>query len=179
MPPISGLLVDYRRPVVLALHLLLWTISYATAFLLRFDFSVPEHWLSPLYGMILLPILVARSVMYARFGLFQGMWKYTGQRDLESLLIATGLSSAIYAIPLLLSGISFPRSVLLIEPMVALALGAGLRFTVRTVAQAATRFAAESRRRLVLVGAGGHRRGLAPTDRPHHARRGAHRDLGR
>ena len=154
MSRLSMLLVDHRRPIVLASHLLIWITAYVGAFLLRFDFAIPEFWLQPAYAGLLVPILLLRTITYARFGLFHGMWKYTGQRDLESLLLATGLSTVIYAVPLLLSGVSFPRSVLLVEPMLSVAMAAGLRFTVRTFAQAASRFAAPARRRLVLVGAG-------------------------
>ena len=156
MTGVSQLLVQYRRVVVLGAHVLLWALAYVGAFLLRFDFNVPNAWLQPEYALWLLPLMLLRTVAYARFGLFHGIWKYTGQRDLESLVAATALSTGGFALLVLATGITpFPRSVFLVEPMLSLAMAAGLRFGVRTVAQAARRIeAGQERRRLLLVGAG-------------------------
>lgn len=152
---LSTLLIERRRPVVLFAHFLIWVSAYVGAFLLRFDFEVPSAWLQPTYALAPLPLFAIRALAYERYGLFHGMWKYTGQRDLESLVIATGLPTVVYGIPLLLSGTDFPRSVLLVEALLAIAMATGLRVGVRTLAQAAQSAAArDERRRLVLVGAG-------------------------
>ena len=153
MTQVSNLLLEYRRTVVLASHMIIWVFAYVGAFLLRFDFAIPESWLTPTYALLIIPLFALRAILYERFGLFHGIWKYTGQRDLEGLIVATGLSTVIFGVPLLWSGTDFPRSVLLLEPMLSIALAAGLRLAVRALAQAA-RSTAQSRRRLVLVGGG-------------------------
>ena len=56
--------------------------------------------------------------------------------------------------PLLLSGTEFPRSVLLLESLLTVAMASGLRFGVRALAQAARTATPEEKRRLVLVGGG-------------------------
>ncbi len=154
MPTVSSLLVRYRRPVVLLAHLAFWTVAYVGAFLLRFDFAIPSYWLQPVYALWLLPLLALRTLTYGRLGLFQGIWKYVGQRDLENLILATATSTVLYGALVLFSGTHFPRSVLVVEPLLSLAMAAGLRFVVRTLAQTARHIEADKRRRLVLVGAG-------------------------
>ncbi|MBX2803267.1 MAG: polysaccharide biosynthesis protein [Myxococcales bacterium] len=137
-------------------HVLFWMLAYAGAWLLRFDFQVPEFWLQPAYALWLLPLVGFRTVTYAYFGLFHGIWKYVGQRDLEDLILATAISTGLFgfSVALLHTG-PFPRSIFLVEPLLSLAMAAGLRFSVRTFAQTARRIEATSAsRRLLLVGAG-------------------------
>src|SRR3954468_201708 len=98
------LMLQYRRAAQVLLHLLLWAVSLMGAFLLRFEFSLPDEYFpriyrwtavllarfefSPpdeyfprIYGWI--AVLVAlRVIGFATFGMFSGMWRYTGARDL-------------------------------------------------------------------------------------------------
>ncbi|HHO52360.1 MAG TPA: polysaccharide biosynthesis protein [Deltaproteobacteria bacterium] len=156
MTTVSALLVRHRRPVVLLAHIAIWIIAYAGAFLLRFDFAIPDAWLQPRYALWVLPLVLIRSLTYGWFGLFHGMWRYTGQRDLEGLVGATVLSSGAFALAVLMTGTSpFPRSVFLVEAMLSVGLATGLRFLVRTFAQTARRMEhGERRRHLALVGGG-------------------------
>ncbi len=135
-------------------HTAIWTVAYLAAFLLRFDFDVPEAWWRWPSGAWLGVLVVLRTIAYARLGQFQGIWKYTGQRDLERLIAATGVSTLVFAMLVLLSPSPLPRSVLLVEPMISLGLAGGLRFSVRIFAQAARRLEEQSDRRILLVGAG-------------------------
>ncbi|MCB9689397.1 MAG: polysaccharide biosynthesis protein [Alphaproteobacteria bacterium] len=158
MNRLSNLLLQYRRPLVVLAHCVLWVGAYVGAFLLRFDFTIPEAWRSWSYALWVLPLIVARLGAFAWYGLFQGMWKYTGQRDLEDLLKATLLSTGVFALAVLAIGPNpFPRSVFLAEPMLAIGLAAGLRLSVRAVATTARRIEIPEKqdlRRLLIVGAG-------------------------
>jgi len=140
--------------MVWSAHALIWTVAYVGAFLLRFDFDVPAAWWRWPYVAWLAVLIVLRTLAYARFGQFQGIWKYTGQRDLERLIAATGASTLIFAVVVMLTSYPVPRSVLLVEPMISLGLAGGLRFSVRILAQTARRLDAQSARRILLVGGG-------------------------
>lgn len=151
----SDALLTYRRPLVVAAHVVIWVAAYFGAFLLRFDMDVPSAYLGVQFAVLVVPLLALRILAYARLGLFQGMWRYTGQRDLVDLAKATALSSAIYALLILFLGVrTFPRSVLLIEFMLTIALVGGVRFANRTYAQATRRIHVAPERRMVIVGAG-------------------------
>ena len=151
------LMLHYRRLLVVVVHLSLWTLSLLGAFLLRFDFTVPPEFFP--IGYAWWGVLVAiRGVSFASFGLFSGMWRYTGARDLVALVKAASLSTVIFGIYLWLGGYhSFPRSIVIIDWLVTMILVGGLRFGIRTLWQLARNVAREQvgkRKRLLIVGAG-------------------------
>src|SRR4051812_49401000 len=96
-------MLHYRRLLVIVVHTAMWTLSLLGAFLLRFEFSIPDEffpraylWWGVLLGM--------RAICFASFGLFSGMWRYTGARDLVALVKAATLSTVIFGIYLWLGG---------------------------------------------------------------------------
>jgi FlaA1/EpsC-like NDP-sugar epimerase len=145
----------WRRPVIVASHAGLFLVSYRLAFELRFDFDIPGPFDEWRYLAWAVPLIVLRLGAYSWYGMFHGMWKYTGQRDLESLAKATLGSTLAFALVVLAVGPSFPRSVFLVEWMIALGLAAGLRLGVRSFASAARRIESDATaRRLLVIGAG-------------------------
>jgi len=150
------LLLRYRRPLVVLAHVLIWSLAFVGGYLIRFDFTIPEQYLSlPVLGW--LGVLVAfRLMAYAYFGLFRGMWKYTGQRDLIDIAKATSASTAAWALLLLFLGMRLyvPRSVVVAEFMLTFALVGGVRFANRTFAQATRSIHGAPGRRMLIVGAG-------------------------
>lgn len=151
----SELLLRYRRALVVIAHVLIWSSAYVAAFLLRFDGDIPARYLSAAYVWWLVPLIGMRLVGYAHYGLFQGMWRYTGQRDLIDLTKATALTSATFALTVLFAGArSFPRSILLTEFILSVVLVGGVRFANRTFAQATRRVHSHASRRMLIIGAG-------------------------
>ncbi|MCB9675599.1 MAG: polysaccharide biosynthesis protein [Alphaproteobacteria bacterium] len=152
---IPDAVLRYRRPLVVLLHVAIWTAAYAGAFLVRFDGTIPPAYLDWVYAAWVLPLLGIRMLAYGHFGLFHGMWRYTGQRDLIDLARATGLSTAAYALLVLFLGLrSFPRSVLVVEFMLTIAMVGGIRFASRTLFEASARVGKKVARRVLIVGAG-------------------------
>jgi FlaA1/EpsC-like NDP-sugar epimerase len=147
--------LSWRRPLIVLAHAALFLSSYAVAFGLRFDFVVPSAFASPRYLLWGLPLVALRLLIYGWYGLFHGMWRYTGQRDLEDLGKATLLSTLAFAALVLAFGPAFPRSVFAVEAMIALGLAGGLRLGVRAFASTARQIESEANaRRLLVVGAG-------------------------
>ncbi len=144
-----------RRLLVVLVHLALWAGAFFGAFLLRFDFLIPEHYLQLRYVAWLLPLVVVRTVAFAHLGLFQGLWRYTGAHDLENLVKATALSTALLALGVLFTSRGFPRSVIIMEFLLALTSVGGLRFAVRAMARWADETSERGeQKRLLIVGAG-------------------------
>jgi len=155
MTDTSAILLRYRRPLVMLAHLVIWMAAYMGAFLMRFDFNVPEAYFTPTFAACLAALLVIRLVSYAYWGLFHGMWKYTGQRDLIDLAKATSASSGLWALVLLFAGVrGFPRTVVVAEFMLTIAMVGGVRFANRTFAQATRTIHGQPARRMLIVGAG-------------------------
>lgn len=154
-----NLIIAYRRFFVVLVHLILWTAGLTASLLLRFEFVIP-HAISALVPKLLLITLVVRTVVYWQVGLFHGLWRYSGSRDLLSLLKAATLSSlAIAAVWAFIQTGTFPRSVLVLDFAFSILIVGGLRFGIRTIREAViqsghTMPAEGDRRRLLVIGAG-------------------------
>jgi len=156
------LIVTYRRALVVVVHLTLWSVGLLLALALRFEFDVPSA-----YG-VMLPWLLAlslsiRALVHWRFGLFHGLWRYSGSRDLRSLIQAATFSSVTFAAAWAFAGgwISrgtFPRSVFILDWAFSILIVGGLRFSIRTLREISIQNTLpkndNNRRRLLIIGAG-------------------------
>ncbi len=147
-----------RRASVVLLQNLLWAGGFVAAFLLRFDFAIPSHYLDLNYFVWVIPLLVLRTVSFAHLGLFSGMWRYTGTHDLEGLIKGTAVSTGLFAMLLMLAGVrGFPRSIVALEFLLAVVSVGGLRFSVRAMArlfEPSEGDADSSATRILIAGAG-------------------------
>ncbi len=153
----TNVLLTYRRPLIVLAYILLWTTSLLGAFLLRFDFAIPTIYLEQI--AIWLPgLLLARIAAFSYFGLFRGMWRYTGTHDLIGLVKATAASSALFAVIMQLgTWHGFPRSIFVTDFVVSILMIGGLRFMVRSLREIAHNPAVQDsgpRKRVLIVGAG-------------------------
>ncbi len=157
MKDTSQWLLRYRRVVALSVHLVLFAVAQAGAFLLRFEFDVPEEYVTA--GLFWLAVsMVIRIGVFAWFGMFAGMWRYTGAKDLGALAKSATLSTLIFAVFLVLGGFrNYPRSILVIDFLLTMILVGGLRFGVRSLWQLAATVSQKREgvaRRVLIVGAG-------------------------
>jgi FlaA1/EpsC-like NDP-sugar epimerase len=149
-------LIQFRWALVQLSHLALIAISLVLAFLLRFDFAIPEDQLPLLYEG--LKIAIPLKLIFFHFaGLSRGWWRYIGIVDLMRLVtvnVAASLSLALAA--LLVVGRSFPRSIYCIDFLLCLFIVAGLRLGVRLYFErkVRTRSATGKRKRILVYGAG-------------------------
>jgi FlaA1/EpsC-like NDP-sugar epimerase len=150
-----ALTVVARRAAIIAVHLLLWTAALLCAVNLRFDFDVPAQY-SDVLSVWLAVLLVLRVAVFYPYGLFRGLWRYTGARDLIAILVATTLSSLAFTGFLAFAFHSFPRSVPLIEWLCAVTLVGGMRFSIRAFRSNELGLArlAPKRERILVLGAG-------------------------
>jgi FlaA1/EpsC-like NDP-sugar epimerase len=147
-----------RRPVVVALHLVLVPVGYFIAFALRFEVPIPEQYLD-LFLRTVPILLTARLLSFAVFGLYRGWWRHVGMKDLVALVQAVSVSTvgllALLFFTQQLNG--FPRSVLILDWIVALLLFGGARFCVRAIRERRSGVNGVDRRGTpaLIIGAGG------------------------
>jgi FlaA1/EpsC-like NDP-sugar epimerase/lipopolysaccharide/colanic/teichoic acid biosynthesis glycosyltransferase len=154
--PLFRLLVlRYRRPVIVVVHLLLIALGYRAAFDLRFDFQLDAE-TERLYWMTLPVLALARLIPYARYGVFQGYWRHAGMEDLVALCKAGTVGSLVFVATILILGRfdGMPRSVLVLEWGITIYLAGGVRFAVRYLRELWSREGGEAGRRTLVVGAG-------------------------
>lgn len=148
--------IRYRRPLIVAAHLSLFTSAYILAFGLRFDFVIPERQLSGL--LITLPILLAiRGVTFYAFKLYEGLWRYVSVRDVTEILKGVSLSSAVFGLAVLLAPIGgYPRSILILDWILCVGMSAGLRIVSRLLLERRPARSADAVpiKRAIIVGAG-------------------------
>ncbi|MBX3228139.1 MAG: polysaccharide biosynthesis protein [Labilithrix sp.] len=158
---LRNFVITYRRFLVVVVHAALWTFALAASFLLRFEFTIPAAYRALGLKLVLLT-LGMRSLVHWRLGLFHGLWRYSGARDLISLFKGAVISSFLIAtIWAFLATGTFPRSILILDFAFSILVVGGVRFGIRTIREVvlqsmrSTPARGESRRRRILVlGAG-------------------------
>ncbi|MDP3278771.1 MAG: nucleoside-diphosphate sugar epimerase/dehydratase [Deltaproteobacteria bacterium] len=152
----TSLLLTYRRLLIVSVYVMLWVLSYASAFMLRFEFSLPQTYAQTLIAT-LPAIVLARFVGFGLFGMFHGMWRYTSGHDLRTLVKAATFSSVLFAGWVLFFNVQdFPRSILISDWAGNVMLIGGLRFLIRSLNEASVHSSTvrSQRKRVLIVGAG-------------------------
>ncbi len=150
------LMFRHRRLIVIALHVFLVVVSYALAYVLRFDNAFPRQYAS-LFLATLGPLVIFRVGAFVYYRLYSGWWTYVGVRDMIALLKAVAVSSVVFASYLVLTSTAtgFPRSVLVIDALLTVAFMAGVRFSLRVFRESRRpKTAAPRPRRVMIIGAG-------------------------
>jgi len=114
-----------------ALYLLCASVSLSTAFLLRFDFRIPEteqwHLVAGLW--LLVPVKLA---VLCSFRIYRGRWYAVSVFDLLPFLTANVIASMLAAVAgLTIIGRSFPRAVYPIDLLVCVVMTSGVQCAIR------------------------------------------------
>jgi FlaA1/EpsC-like NDP-sugar epimerase len=150
---------------VLATDILLLAAAHLLAYGIRFDFALKPHEWANIRAVLpwLLPLKIA---VFYFFGLYRGMWRYTGLADLLNICKAVAVSGllALGGVLFLSRFEGFSRGVFLLDAVFTFLFVAGLRVGLRLFYQrlAGTRFlggeeghVVRSRRKpLLIIGAG-------------------------
>jgi len=155
---VQRILLTYRRVFVILAHIAMWTSSLLFAFLLRFEFHIPTVYQHNAIRWLVV-LLVVRTVVHASMGLFHGLWRYSGSRDLIALVKASVLSTAVFALIVTFLGPQgLPRSIIVMDWLGSIVIVGGVRFSIRAIREIAVQAAKPppegKPRRLLIVGAG-------------------------
>ena len=138
-------------------------LAHLGAYLLRFEFSMAEtFWHKILLG---LPwIILVKLLLFAYFGLYRGMWRYTSLFTLQRVLFATITSTLVIMalIAMIFHFQGYPRSVFFIDFILTFLFTGGIRVCVRMIMNQEhkiprdlfQKIPAGECRRLLIIGAG-------------------------
>jgi FlaA1/EpsC-like NDP-sugar epimerase len=149
----------YSKQLVVGLFdALLVTLSLWASYALRFNTLFLAAYASQILFILSLMLLV-RIGAFASMGLYRGMWRFTGMRDLITVIQSVTVSSGIVvALLFMISRLEdVPRSVFIIDWFVALVLVGGSRFVYRLYREDWLRSAMVSSRgakKVLIIGAG-------------------------
>ena len=141
-----------RFPLVVVAHLMLSGVASFLAIWLRHDGIVPAA-LMAAYFQALPWLLAIRFLTFFPFGLYGGLWRYTGVWDLTRIVLAVVASStAIYIFLYRPYGPGiYPRSIPIIESLLLISFLGGVRLLWRILPEAVRQ---KEGRRVLIIGAG-------------------------
>ncbi len=145
-------LMEHRVWFIASFQALLVFCALILAWFLRFDFMLPNRRLLFVSAAVLLCI---RLVTLRIFNLHRGWWDYTGIADAVGVIKAVVLGSLVFvlitqSLPIFRA---FPRSILVLEPLLTIGLLAGVRLVSRVTAES-VRVDLQTSRRVLIIGAG-------------------------
>lgn len=147
-------LLSHRRVVIVASQALLVVLTYYVAFLLAFDLTLDPA----AHGLLVktLPLVLGvKLLLFQRFGLMRGWWRYVGISDVLDISMASA-TAAVFLYALLIPVLhipGFPLAVILIDLLLTIVVTGGARIVVRSYTEYATSSNAAQKNTLV-VGAG-------------------------
>ncbi len=120
---------------ILLTDLVLFCLAHFGAYVLRFEFRAAGQMEN--FFAVLPYLLAIKVVVFYSYGLYQGMWRYTGLSDLWRLVQAVGVSSLILVfLMLFLNRFSgFSRGIFILDGLLTFVLVGGIRVGIRTLYQ--------------------------------------------
>ncbi len=148
----KGLVVRWRRPIIVALDLCLIVLANYLAFWLRFDGDIPLTVIEEFLGS--LPwLIVFRGAAFSFFRLHEGLWRYTSLWDFRNILVGVASSTlAMYAwVQMAASPPNYPRSVFIIDSLLLVGFLTGVRLSVRLLRDEVIY---RQKKKVLIIGAG-------------------------
>jgi FlaA1/EpsC-like NDP-sugar epimerase len=108
------------------------SIAWLSAYLLRFNFAIPEEFtISMLQSLSW--VVPLQALVFVAFGLYRGVWRFASVSDLKRIFLAVASATAliIAALFMLQTGIVIPRSVIILDPLLLILMMGGSRFVYR------------------------------------------------
>jgi FlaA1/EpsC-like NDP-sugar epimerase len=152
---IVEMLGTISRPVIWAVQTCIFAASVITAFLLRFDLSLPSRETTHLVYALSIWVVV-KIVVYRMVKLDRGWWRLMSLHDLPRLAMGNLLGSFVGTLAILgLAPRGFPRSIYVLDMLVCSLLTVGVRLAVRIFFEASKCHVSLDKKRTIIYGAGG------------------------
>jgi len=124
--------LDPRTLLAMLHDLVAAALAWSFAYLLRFNFELPDNFIDEMVRTLIW-VAPLQAVIFWRFGLYQGLWRYASVTDLRRIFLAVLTAAALIPLVLWMFRVSavVPRSVLVINPVLLLLIMGGSRFVYR------------------------------------------------
>jgi FlaA1/EpsC-like NDP-sugar epimerase len=121
------------RTVAIILHdILAASLAWLGGYWLRFNLAVPPEFQAAALSTLLW-VMPLQALVFWRFGLYRGIWRFASLPDLKRIVLAVGLAALLIPLVLILFRVSaiVPRSVLILDPLLLVILMGGSRLAYR------------------------------------------------
>ncbi len=125
-------LINPRTFFALLHDVIVATVAWVAAYLLRFNFSIPAEHLQHMWQAVLW-VAPLQGAVFIAYGLYRGMWRFASVPDLRRIIFAVGSAAVLVAALLFMlsTNIKIPRSVLILDPLLLTLMMGGSRFAYR------------------------------------------------
>ena len=124
--------IGWRSLLVFGHDLIVISVAWLTAFWLRFNLDIPHSYFA-LALRSLVWVIPLQALIFWRFGLYRGIWRFASLPDLRRIIYAVAVAAV--AVPTALFMVErhlwVPRSVLIINPGLLVMLMGGSRLAYR------------------------------------------------
>jgi FlaA1/EpsC-like NDP-sugar epimerase len=152
--PLARRLVRHTVWSVRAVHLAIFLIAGVSAFLLRFDFGIPQRHRQELIVALCAWTLLKVPVFYL-LGLDRGWWRFTSVPDLLRVAAGNVIASTLACLLLLLvAPAGFPRSLYVLDFVLCFVMTAGVRIAYRVISEFFRGQNGGATKRTLIYGAG-------------------------
>lgn len=121
------------RTLVIILHdILVAAGAWMGAYWLRFNLSVPLEFQQAAWSTLLW-VVPLQAVVFWRFGLYRGIWRFASLPDLKRIVMAVAIAALLVPLVLVLFRVEavVPRSVLILDPLLLIIVMGGSRLSYR------------------------------------------------
>lgn len=121
------------RTLVIILHdILVAAGAWLGAYWLRFNLSIPPEFQQAALSTLLW-VVPLQAVVFWRFGLYRGIWRFASLPDLKRIVMAVTIAALLIPLVLILFRVEavVPRSVLILDPLLLLIVMGGSRLGYR------------------------------------------------
>ena len=151
--------VTARRLVQVLVDSCLIGIAWCTAFLLRFDETMPQRYEDLMWKSVAF-VIAGKLLFFSASGLYSKLWRFVDARDFEAIVRAVVLATVAMVAVFFLIPPSVvadpPRGVIAGDFLLTLGLIVGSRFVVRSITERPMRGSLSRRdsREILIIGAG-------------------------
>jgi FlaA1/EpsC-like NDP-sugar epimerase len=128
----KNIVIEFRRPLIVAFHIALIVLANYLAFWIRFDGVITAEAWSVFKEMI--PwLVVIRGLTFVPFQLYKGLWRYTGIWDLRNVIAGVTVSTVVFYILVhwVFGRRAYPLSIFIIDTMLLIFFIGGSRLARR------------------------------------------------
>lgn len=124
--------MNRRALAVFLFDVLVVGLTWLAVFQFRFGMEVPPDFWSAAWGHLAW-VMPTYAVLFLRFRLYRGLWRFASLHDLQQILFAIGVGALIVAAGLgFLRGGKVPLSVIVLHPFSIVVVMGGARFIYRS-----------------------------------------------
>lgn len=151
----SGITLSRRRIAEIIMDLILISVAYFSAYLLRFEGRLINPNLT--FFVNTLPwVVIVKFIVFYYFGIYQSIWRYVGIRDMTAIVKGATLSTLIIMVGIVMTARfkDYSRAVFIADWLLTVVMIGGSRLALRSLKEYLIDHRKSDGRRIVIIGAG-------------------------